>query len=503
MGDFETPPVEAPPAPPGRLKSWLGRLRIGYLPILITYFCYGASAVTAVAMLYFEKAVLGLTPAEAAGIAFWLGLPWSMKMVAGVASDVYPIRGSRRGAYLLLGTLCSAVGYAALATTVRTRGTYLAFSVLIAVGFMVQDVVADALSVEVAESDEEIGQIQTLGRMALLIGGISVGYLSGVLTARIGSRGVFAAAIALPLVVAAAVPFIRLRRVHGEVVPPPSRATGPLGGGKARLVLLIGLGYAALGAMLETLGLPYSREIVLVISAALIVLLLHRVGISHGVAVAGIVIFLFRATPTVGQGYSYWAIDRLGFDQQFLGLLAQVSAVLSLGGLLLFRNAIVKRPVSFTLFWVMLAGAVLYLPTIGLFYGLHERLGISARTLAFVDTTISAPLAQLAMVPMLILMAKTAPRGAEATMFAIMASLMNLALSASQLFTEYLNDAFAVTQADYSNLGRLMVTVGLVGLLPLLVLPLLRREEEVEAEAAAPAPSVESTEPVVASYRHD
>jgi len=60
-----------------------------------------------------------------------------------------------------------------------------------------------------------------------------------------------------------------------------------------------------------------------------------------------------------------------------------------------------------------------------------------------------------------------------------------------------------VTQADYSNLGRLMVTVGLVGLLPLLVLPLLRREEEVEAEAAAPAPSVESTEPVVGSYRHD
>ena len=501
MADSDSAAQEAPRASAGLLKRWLGGFRIGYLPVLITYFCYGASAVTSVALLYFEKDVLGLTPAEAAAVAFWLGLPWSMKMVAGVASDVYPIRGSRRGPYLLLGALCSAVGYAALATSVRTRGAYLAFSVLIAVGFMVQDVVADALSVEIAQNDQEIGQIQTLGRMALLIGGISVGYLSGVLTASIGSRGTFALAIALPVIVAATVPFIRLRRVDGEAVASPSRAAGPLGGGKARVVLLVGLGYAALGATLEVLSLPYSREIVLVISAALIVLLLHRVGISHGVAVAGIVIFLFRATPTVGQGYSYWAIDRLGFDQKFLGLLAQVSAVLSLAGLLLFRNAIVKRPVSFTLFWVMLAGAVLYLPTIGLFYGLHEKLGISARTLAFVDTTISAPLAQLAMVPMLILMAKTAPRGAEATMFAIMASLMNLALSASQLFTEYLNEAFAVTQADYSNLGRLMVTVGLVGLLPLLVLPLLRREEAVEA--AVPSPRVESTEPAVASYRHD
>jgi hypothetical protein len=501
VADPDTAAHAAPPVTANPLTRWLGGFRIGYLPVLTTYFCYGASAVTAVAMLYFEKDVLGLTPAEAAGVAFWLGLPWSMKMVAGVASDVYPIRGSRRGAYLLLGALCSAVGYAALASSVRTRGAYLAFSVLIAVGFMVQDVVADALSVEIAENDREIGQIQTLGRMALLMGGISVGYLSGVLTAAIGSRGTFALAIALPAIVAATVPFIRLRRAGSEGVTPLSRAAGPLGGGKARVVLLVGLGYAALGATLEVLSLPYSREIVLVVSAALIVLLLHRVGISHGVAVAGIVIFLFRATPTVGQGYSYWAIDRLGFDQKFLGLLAQVSAVLSLAGLLLFRNAIVKRPVSFTLFWVMLAGAVLYLPTIGLFYGLHDKLGVSARTLAFVDTTISAPLAQLAMVPMLILMAKTAPRGAEATMFAIMASLMNLALSASQLFTEYLNEAYAVTQSDYSNLGRLMVTVGLVGLLPLLVLPLLRREEA--AAATTPGPGVESAEPAVASCRHD
>jgi MFS family permease len=483
---------------PGLVRRWLGGVRPAYLPVLLTYFCFGASSVTAIALLYFEKDVLGLTPAQAAAVAFWLSLPWSMKMVAGVASDAYPILGSRRRAYLLLGALCSLAGYAALATTVRSAGAYVVVSVLIAVGFMIQDVVADALSVEIAESDEEIGQIQTLGRMALLLGGISVGYLSGVLASLIGTRGTFAVAMALPLMVAACVPFIRTRP---RVAPAPAAtAGGPLGGGKARLVLLVGLGYATFGALLETAGAPYSREIVLVVSAVLISLLLQRVGISQGVVIAAIVIFLFRATPSVGQGYSYWAIDRLGFDQKFLGLLAQVSSILSLGGLLLFRKTIVKRPVSFTLLWVMLAGAVLYLPSIGLFYGLHEWLGISARTLAFVDTTISAPLAQLAMVPMLVLIARTAPPGAEATMFAIMASLMNLALSASQLFTEYLNEVFTVTQADYSNLGRLMITVGAVSLLPLLALPLLRREERgAGGGALTPAPlhleGVESLQP--------
>jgi hypothetical protein len=474
VADSQTVVAPARPASGGFLGRWLGGLRVPYLPVLLTYFCFGASTVTSVAMIYFEKDALGLTPAAAAGVAFWVGLPWSMKMVVGVASDVYPIAGSRRGAYLLLGTLCSLVGYAALATTVSSRGMYLAMSVLITVGFMIQDVVADALSVEIAENDEELGHIQTLGRMALLIGGISVGYLSGVLAGWLGARGTFAVAMILPLLVAVSVLFVRSRR---RQAPAATATAGPLASGRAQLVLLLGLAYAAFGVALELFQAPFSREIALVVSGGLIGLLLRRVGVSRGVAIAALVIFMFRATPIVGQGYSYWAIDRLGFDQQFLGLLAQVSSVVGLVGLLVFRKTIVKRSVSFTLFWVMIAGGILYLPSIGLFYGLHEWLGISARTLAFIDTTISAPLAQLAMVPMLILIARSAPPGAEATMFAIMASLMNLALSASQLFTEYLNEAFAVTQADYSGLGRLMITVGLIGLVPLLALPLLRREE--------------------------
>jgi hypothetical protein len=70
-------------------------------------------------------------------------------------------------------------------------------------------------------------------------------------------------------------------------------------------------------------------------------------------------------------------------------------------------------------------------------------------------------------------------------MFAIMASLMNLALSASELFTRYLNDAFAVTQQDYSNLGKLMICVGVISILPLLTLPVLRKEETATAEPSA------------------
>lgn len=447
----------------------LGTVRAAWFPVLVTYFAYGASTITQIALLYMQKETLALTPAEVAHVAFWAALPWSMKMVVGAASDAFPIAGDRRRPYLLAGALLSVGGYAALATVVATKGTYLAATVVIAVGFMIQDVVADALSVEVAANDEEVAQIQTLGRMALLAGTVAVGYLSGALAAALGPRAVFAIAAALPALVALAAFFVRTAR------PDAPRAAPSIG--RTSTVIGVGLGYGALGVALELFGVPFAQEIVLVVSGVLIVLLLRTVGITPAVAIAAGTIFLFRATPSVGQGYTYWAIDRLGFDQRFLGILAQVGAVLSLVTLVVLRKQITQAPVSKTLTWVIIVGALLLLPNVGLFYGLHEWLGVSARAIAVIDTTITAPLVQLTMVPMLILIARTAPPGSEATMFAIMASLMNLALAASELFTRYLNELYGVTQQDYSNLGRLMLTVLVLSLVPLAAIPLLRRAE--------------------------
>jgi MFS family permease len=296
-------------APTGVVQRLLGPIRPAYLPVLLTYFAWGASGITGVATLFFQKEALGLTPAEAAKIAFWVGLPWSMKMVVGVASDAYPIFGSRRRAYLVLGALAALAGYIVLATTVTDKQMYLAVSVLIAVGFMIQDVVADALSVEVARDDNETAQIQTLGRIALLSGVISVGYLSGVLAGALGPRPVFALAALLPAMVLVGSLFIR--PAVRAVATPAAVEAGPLGGGRARLILVAGLAYGVFGVAVEAFDLPFGQEVVLAVSAALIVVLLRRIGLSRAVAVSAFVIFLFRAVPGVGQGYSFWAIDVL------------------------------------------------------------------------------------------------------------------------------------------------------------------------------------------------
>ena len=79
---------------------------------------------------------------------------------------------------------------------------------------------------------------------------------------------------------------------------------------------------------------------------------------------------------------------------------------------------------------------------------LHEwterMFGFGARSIAFIDTAAASPFAQLSMIPLLTLIAFYAPAGHRATWFALMASLMNMALVAGQLQTKYLNHVFVV-----------------------------------------------------------
>jgi hypothetical protein len=114
---------------------------------------------------------------------------------------------------------------------------------------------------------------------------------------------------------------------------------------------------------------------------------------------------------------------------------------------------------------------------------------VDARFIAVVDTTLSSPLGQIAMIPMLAWIAGSAPPGLKATFFAVMASFTNLALSLSQLGTKYLNQIFTVERevrdratgvvsvpADYGELGWLLITATLIGLLaPLAAVLLVRR----------------------------
>ncbi len=471
----------------------IAALRWSYIPLLVVYFSYGALGLIDVSRDLWVKESLSLSPAELAAIGVWLTLPWTIKMVFGQLVDSVPIFGSQRRVYIVTGAVLTASGLVTLAGAagewlvfLPASGLFVLGSILVVLGTVVQDVVADAISTEVVQRvDEhgiqrieteiraELGMVQVLGRLALSAGIVAVAGLSGWIASILSREQVFLLALIVPALSLIGAFMASERNVERRSID--------------WRILLGGIAFGAAVVAIGLLRIPFGQEAIFLISMAVVCVMLVLVtrdvspATRRSIFFTAVIIFAFRATPAVGDGYFWWTIDVLKFDESFYGVLRQTAAVISVAVLWLFSKQLTEFSVRAVLFWLTVLGAVLSLPNIGLYYGLHEwteaNFGFGARSIAVVDAATSSPFAQLSMVPLLALIAFYAPPGKRATWFALMASLMNLALVAGQLSTKYLNQIFVVGRGQYDELGLLLICVVLLGLMiPLAAIALFGRK---------------------------
>src|SRR5437879_2634863 len=210
-------------AAPGRFDTLLRPIRsfrLRYVPVVMVYFAYGALGLIDVTRDLWIKESLSFTPSQLAGIAVWLMLPWTVKMVFGELVDAVPIFGSQRKSYIIIGALLMATGLLILAgaaghwlTFAGPDRLYVLGAVLLTIGVVVQDVVADAMSTEVvARTDAtgnerpdntvrvELGMVQVLGRLAVSAGVLAVAGLSGWLANFMRRQDVFLIGLIIPAI---------------------------------------------------------------------------------------------------------------------------------------------------------------------------------------------------------------------------------------------------------------------------------------------------------------
>jgi hypothetical protein len=253
-----------------------------------------------------------------------------------------------------------------------------------------------------------------------------------------------------------------------------------LGGSLAFVLFTLTIGFG---------GFSYSEEIVFVGSMAIVLFLMARLvrelepDKRFTLVGTAVVVFIFRAIPGTGPGPTWWMIDQLKFDQQFLSILSLIGSTLTLAGMFVFRRFMAERSIAYVVGFLTVIGTILTLPIVSMFYGLHEWTAkltggiVDARFIALIDTALESPLGQISMIPMLAWIANSAPANLKATFFAVMASFTNLALSLSQLGTKYMNEIYVVsrevhdqvsgaiqTPADYSQLGSLLIAQLFLGL---------------------------------------
>lgn len=520
----------------------LGReMRLSYLPPLMVYCAAGVSGLTGIVGTFFIKDYLELSAAFLAALGFWAGIPWALKMPIGHMVDLlwrYKSGLVYLGASLIAASLlimCGLIGQPSAMRTVMPVEAWFVLSALLApVGYVMQDAVADAMTVEAVPRIDAAGKpiaantirlmhttMQMLGRVAIIGGSVLVSVANVVMFQ--GAENlpevekvaiylqIYEMALVIPLlsvsgvVLAGFLKRAEARRLAGlghsqreidRLVHDPEEKTQPnwwiLGGSAAFVALTLTVGLS---------GIEYGQEIIFVGSFAVIAMMMARLlrelppEAARTLLGTAIVIFVFRAMPGTGAGAGWWMIDELGFDQSFLSRLDLITSALTLAGLFLFRRFMAEKPIASIVIFLTLAATVLTLPIIGMYHGLHEWTAsmtggiIDARFIAIANTALESPLGQVAMVPMLAWIANSAPPHLKATFFAVMASFTNLALSASQLGTKYLNEIFTITRevrdaasnaiklpADYSELGMLLVAVTALGLcLPLLAIWITRK----------------------------
>ncbi|HEX6002097.1 MAG TPA: hypothetical protein VFZ16_22295 [Hyphomicrobiaceae bacterium] len=463
-------------------------MRASYLPLLMVYFAYGAMGLVGVAQTFWVRESLTFSPAELAGLAFWFSLPWTIKMVFGELVDTIPLLGSQRRTYVFLGASLIAASLVLLAgsaggwiTAVSPDQAFVIAGVLAAMGAVIQDVVADAMSTEVvprtsidgsprpqSDIDHDLGMVQVLGRLALSFGLFAVSGIAGVLAQFFSYDTVFLIGLIVPIISVTGAVLVRLETTERRPID-----WRILGGGLAFGAVVVALAFS---------GIPYSQEIIFAVSMAVVIAMLVRVtqDIDHTtrlrIAFAAIIIFAFRATPEIGTGWSWFAIDVLGFDETFFGILGQIGTGVAMVALWMLSDFITRKPVAQVLLWLTVLGTVLSLPMIVLVFQWHLYLGLSAHSIALFETVATSPFAQLSMIPLLTLVAVYAPAGHRATWFALTASLMNLALQAGTLQTKYLNLIFHIERGSYGNLPALTVTAFTIALLlPLAAIAILGR----------------------------
>jgi len=519
----------------------LGReFRLSYLPPLMVYLAYGVSGLTAIVGTFFVKDYLGLSAEFLAALGFWAGIPWALKMPLGHLVDLiwrHKAGMVYLGACLTAASLLIMVGLLghpdAMRAFMPVEAWFVLSTLLAPVGFVVQDVVADAMTVEAVPLLDREGHpfpagtrrlmhttMQTLGRVAIIGGTVFVALLNVFMFAGVENLDeqaklqiyirIYEIALVIPVISVAGVllsGFLKRREFrrllgHGvtaaqarEMVHGQVERTQPnwwiLGGSLLFVIFTITMGLTEV---------PYNQEIIFAGSMLIVGFLISRLlqvlepAARNVLLGTAIIIFVYRAMPTPGAGQTWWMIDELGFDQQFLSVLSLISSGLALFGMFIFRRFMAEKSIAYIVVFLTLISTLLTFPIIGMYYGLHEWTAahtagiVDAHFIALVDTAIESPLGQVAMIPMLAWIANSAPAKLKATFFAVMASFTNLALSASTLGTKYVNQFYTVTRevsdrdtgavtvpADYSELGWLMITVAVLTLLlPLAAIGLVK-----------------------------
>nr|WP_242018495.1 folate/biopterin family MFS transporter [Pseudanabaena sp. FACHB-1998] len=461
--------------------------------IAVIYFVQGAMAISQLAVSFFLKDDLGLSPAEVASLVGITMLPWTIKPLYGLVSDGFPIFGYRRRPYLLLSSILGIFAWLSMGLWVSTPFWAIAMIAAGSLSLACSDAITDALIVQRArlEPEGDAGSLQSFSWIASSVGAIISAYLSGYLLEHFGAKFVFEITAFLPLLVgisafAIADPpmsmvYIVAPSADPAATPTNSESTNPE------------LANSEL-ANSEVL----SRNSQLWMSLKFNFEQLRKAFTNKAIWLPTAFLFIWQATPSSDTAFFYFTTNELNFNPEFLGTVRFFASWAGLLGVWLFQRFFKSVPTRKIFFWTTIISTVLGLTSLLLVTHLNRAIGIDDRWFSLGDSLILTVAGRIAFMPVLVLAARLCPEGIEATLFALLMSVLNISALCSFQLGAVMTRVFGVTESNFDNLWLLIVIANISSLLPLPFLKWLPDEKNnfsspTQTPVLAEASSVEVT----------
>lgn len=152
--------------------------------------------------------------AATAAFFFWIGLAWYFKPLFGIFTDAFPLFGTRRRSYILLGAVLSVASFVALIYTPHTYAALLAVCVMINVCMVITSTATGGYMTEKAQAMKASGGFASVFQIAYQMSGVIGGPLGGVLAAMAFGWTGAAGALIMLLPIPAAIFFLKEKRIQ-------------------------------------------------------------------------------------------------------------------------------------------------------------------------------------------------------------------------------------------------------------------------------------------------
>ncbi|KAJ8434818.1 hypothetical protein Cgig2_033540 [Carnegiea gigantea] len=404
---------------------------------------------------YYMKDVQKVQPSEAQIYQGITSIPWMVKPLWGLMTDVIPLLGYRRRPYFIFAGILGIISMLFISLHEKLH-IFLAVLSLTAgsTGVAIADVTVDACVAQSSNKHQHLAaDMQSLCSLSSATGSLLGFFFSGLLVHLIGPKGVYGLLI---------VPFAFVVLV-GIILNEP-----------------------------QTVNFSYSQVSQKFLDATKA--MWHALKLPHIWRPCLYMYLSLALSFNVYEGMFYWYTDSDAgphFSQEFVGYILSIGSAGALLGSMLYQYTLKDHDFRSLCFWTQLCLGLSGMLDLMLVLRMNLWIGIPDHFFAVLDECASQLITKLKWMPLLVLSAKLCPPGIEGTFFALLMSIDNVGTSTSSWFGGILLHVLNITRTRFENLWIAILIRNIARICPLLAIFLVPNTDSNSAILPSTLPSTE------------